>query len=153
MTVQLQKQKKKSFDHIFRWAEKQFVELADLFLKKKSEIILETARKLDNAGFEPSKISNEIVANLSGFVDESYVRKVLKDYPQYKDQKQQANAKSGRNIPAKPAQQDDRKPLEVPADKVKVETIPPEHQKGFEEAKYEANLMGAKLSKYTHDNV
>ena len=113
MTAQIQKQK---YKHVFEWAEKQFAEMVELFTKKKSWIILETARRLENDGCEPSHISNEIVTNLSGFIDDSYVRKVLKDYPQYKDQKHVESAKSRRNIPAKP-----ESPTIELGDKVKVE--------------------------------
>jgi len=120
LTVQLQKNK--DFDEIIDRCVDKLGSLEEEYKTKKSEIIIDTAIELDEAGFEKSKISAELVERLVGFVDDSYVRKVLKDYPQYKDKKQQANAKSGRNIPAKPAQPDDRKPIEVPADKVSVTT-------------------------------
>jgi hypothetical protein len=118
MTTQLQKQRKKSFDHIFKWAEEQFRDLAELFIKKKSDIILETARRLEKEGCEESKISNEIVTNLSGFVDDSYVHKVLKDYPQYKDQKHVKSATSRRNIPAT-----EREPINLDDKDVTVEPV------------------------------
>jgi hypothetical protein len=112
MTVQIQEQK--SFAHIYKWAREQLQ-------KSKSEIILETAHRLEQEGCEPSKISIGIITNLKDCVDESYVRKVLTDYPQFKDPKQRANAKSGRNIPPKPTRDEGREPIKVPEDKVTVE--------------------------------
>lgn len=85
LTIMESPNKQKKFDRIFDWAEKRFGELADLLIKKKSQIIIDTARKLDEAGFNPKEmISTEISERLSGYVDQKYVIKVLKDNPEYK---------------------------------------------------------------------
>jgi hypothetical protein len=102
--IQQQKKRKKkvrSVDEIFDWTLKELYKAAELFSKRKSDIILETAKRLEeDAGIEPSKICDTIAKRLEGFVDDSYVQKVLKDYPQYKNNHQSKRAKSGRNIPA-----------------------------------------------------
>lgn len=98
---------KSKVDKVFEWARKEFEKTEELYFKRKSQIILETARKLEDLGIEKQNISYEIKKNLKGYVDDSYVQKVLIDYPEYKDKKQANNAKgrkSGRNIPANPAQ-------------------------------------------------
>jgi hypothetical protein len=79
---------------IFEWARKELQKAEDLLFKRKYEIVLETARKLDESGLvETEKITMEIIKGLKGFVDDQYVREVLKDYPQYKDQSQMNRAK------------------------------------------------------------
>lgn len=70
---------------VFEWAGKELEKAAELFSKRKADIILETAKKLEDIGIDKDKISTEISKNLAGFVDDGYVRRVLKDYPQYKD--------------------------------------------------------------------
>jgi hypothetical protein len=78
--------------NIFQWAREEIDKAGELYYKRKSHIILETARKLEEAGIEKSTICNEISKNLEGFVDDGYVRKILADYPQYKDQKHKESA-------------------------------------------------------------
>lgn len=94
-------------DKIFEWARKELYKAEELLFTRKSTIVLETAKKLEDAGIEKNKITVEIVSHLKGFVDDSYVRKVLTDYPQYKDQRRSDNANkrdSSRKKPAKQAQ-------------------------------------------------
>ena len=50
--------------------------------RRKNDVILEITRRLDEAEFEQSKISQEIIHRLDGFVDASYVNKGRTDFPQ-----------------------------------------------------------------------
>ena len=91
-----QKRRRKKADPktIFNWAKKELFKAAELFTRRKSEIILETAKKLEEeAGIDPHKISTEIAHGLDGFVTHDWVLKVLKDYPQYKEQFRVDNVK------------------------------------------------------------
>lgn len=83
---------------IFEWARKELDKAEDLLFKRKKEVILETARKLDESGLvKTEKITMEIIKGLKGYVDDDYVRKVLADYPQYKDENQRKRALKKKN--------------------------------------------------------
>lgn len=109
--VEQKKRRKKnaqqtSIGEIFQWAMKELYKTAQLFQKRKKQVILETARRLEEAGIEPNNISTEIAKGLKAFVDHSWVNKVLNDYPQYKDESQSKRRKSGRINPTRQAQMD-----------------------------------------------
>lgn len=55
---------------------------------------------LEEVGVEKQKISTQISNRLSKFVSDAYVREVLKDYPQYKDEKHVKSAQSRVDIHA-----------------------------------------------------
>ena len=80
------KEKEKKINNIFEWAEYQLFNAIELFTKRKKTVILETANMLEELGVEKQKISTQISNRLSKFVSDAYVREVLKDYPQYKDE-------------------------------------------------------------------
>lgn len=111
-TTTLQKRSKKkvqSVEEIFKWAEQELQKATELFSKRKSEVILETARRLEDSGIEKSKIANEITKNLKGFVDDGYALRVLKDYPQYKQQYRVENAKKAKSSSLKRAKHEENK--------------------------------------------
>jgi hypothetical protein len=95
------KKKKRSIESIFKWSITELNKTAELFEKRKRDIVLETARRLDEeTDIEKNKICQEISKRLEGYVHADYVRQVLKYLPEFKDQKQQQRAKSGREISA-----------------------------------------------------
>lgn len=100
--------KKSKVSKVFEWGKKEFAKADELLLKRKSQIILETAKRLDELGVAKSTISTEIAREYKGYVDATYVPLVLKDYPQYKQEYRVSNAKkakSSSNIRAKQEQQ------------------------------------------------
>jgi hypothetical protein len=87
------KKKTQSVESIFQWAIKELYKTAELFHRRKSQVILETALKLEDSGIvEKDRICDTISLRLDGFVDARWVRKVLDGYPQYKDQQKAKNA-------------------------------------------------------------
>lgn len=89
-----EKEEKETTGTIFEWARGELQKAEDLLYKRKYEIILETAHKLDESGLvETDKITMEIIEGLKGYVDDQYVREVLADYPQYKQGYRAQNAK------------------------------------------------------------
>jgi hypothetical protein len=92
--------KEKKINDVFEWAEYQLFNANELFAKRKKTVILETASMLEEVGVEKQKISTHISNRLSKFVSDAYVREVLKDYPQYKDEKHVKSAQSRVDIHA-----------------------------------------------------
>ena len=92
--------KEKKINDVFEWAEYQLFNANELFAKRKKTVILETASMLEELGVEKQKISTHISNRLSNFVSDAYVREVLKDYPQYKDEKHVKSAQSRVDIHA-----------------------------------------------------
>lgn len=126
-TIQIQKQKKrkaKDTSKVFEWARNELRKAEDLLIKRKSQVILETAKKLEDAGIETNLISMEIIRNLKGYVDDQYVREVLTDYPQYKNQYQANRArkrKSGSENRAQHAQPHKPETIQTPLQMVEEE--------------------------------
>jgi hypothetical protein len=93
--------KQKKINDVFEWAEYQLFNANELFAKRKKTVILETASMLEELGVvEKQKIFTQISNRLSKFVSDAYVREVLKDYPQYKDEKHVKSAQSRVDIHA-----------------------------------------------------
>ena len=97
-TTTVQKRKKKkghssSIDEIFEWSKQELYKAADFFAKRKSQIIVETAEKLDEAGVQKDTISTLISERLEGYVTAAWVREVLKDHPEYKNEDQSKRGK------------------------------------------------------------
>lgn len=112
-TVKLEKPKKRkaqsSIDDIFEWSKQELFKAINLFTKRKSEIVLETADRLDKAGVQKNTICMLITEKLEGYVNKDYVADVLKDHPEYKNEKQSKHGKgnkkkSGRGIPTEPTE-------------------------------------------------
>lgn len=137
-----------NLDKIFEWARKELGKAEELLLKRKADIILETAKKLEDAGVQENGITMDIIRNLKGYVDDSYVRKVLIDYPQYKDQYQSKRAKSGRKMPAQ--QSTNNSSSEDRAKQAQTEHVEtmqaPQQTEEQEEASERAEIYWIKLS-------
>ena len=74
-------------EQVHRWLDDQLSHIEELYHKRKKDVILEAALLLEKAGVKQDTISTEISNRHSKYIDDSYVRKVLKDYPQFKDDK------------------------------------------------------------------
>lgn len=101
-------------EHVFQWAREQFEKAEELLQKRKKDIVLETAKRLEDLKMEKSKIAAEITKNLKGYVDDGYILRVLEDYPQYKQQHRVDNAKKSKSSSLKRAKQEEPEPIQEP---------------------------------------
>lgn len=103
------RKKTQTVQQIFKWALGALTKAADRYYRSKYEIILETASRLEEIGIEPNKISSEICKGLKDIVDDRYVREVLADYPQYKNETKVKGGKNARKNRASSAQTEQSK--------------------------------------------
>lgn len=86
-------QPKTTLEDIIQHARAQFQDINRYVYRRKREIIIQAAKKLEKIGIEKDKISTLLAESLKAFVNADYVREVLPQ--EYKNPHQSARAASG----------------------------------------------------------